>query len=232
MISKSEDYKKAIELRRNGLSYREILSQVEVAKSTLSSWLKSVGLSKEQKQRLTDKKLASALRGAARKKELRVKKTEAIFREAASDIKSISRNELFLIGVALYWAEGSKEKDRHPGSGVQFSNSDPTMVRLYLKWLMEICAVPKDKISFDIYIHESHRDNIKKVMAYWSKCVGFPEESFQHVYFKKNKINTKRKNTGELYFGLLKVRVKASSDLNRKIAGWIKAINKHYWGMV
>lgn len=50
---------KAINLRKRGFSYSEILEQIPVAKSTLSSWLHSIGLSKKQKQRLTEKKLAS-----------------------------------------------------------------------------------------------------------------------------------------------------------------------------
>lgn len=55
MIQKIEEKKKAIELRKQGLSYREILEQIPVAKSSLSLWLRSVGLSKKQKQRLTEK---------------------------------------------------------------------------------------------------------------------------------------------------------------------------------
>lgn len=48
MIMKYSEYKIAIELRKRGLSYSEILMQVPVAKSTLSIWLHSVGLSKTQ----------------------------------------------------------------------------------------------------------------------------------------------------------------------------------------
>ena len=71
MIPKIEEKNKAIELRKQGLSYKEILEQISVAKSSLSLWLRNVGLSKKQKQRLTEKKLKSALRGAKRKKEIR-----------------------------------------------------------------------------------------------------------------------------------------------------------------
>ena len=39
---------KAIKLRRRGYSYREIMREIPVAKSTLSEWLRSVGLSKHQ----------------------------------------------------------------------------------------------------------------------------------------------------------------------------------------
>ena len=52
---------RAIKLRREGLSYSEILQKIPVAKSTLSLWLRSIGLSKKQVQRLTEKKLLAIL---------------------------------------------------------------------------------------------------------------------------------------------------------------------------
>jgi orotate phosphoribosyltransferase-like protein len=54
------DYKKlqseAIKLRKAGLSYGEIRKKLNVAKSTLSLWLKSIPLTPEQKARLYTKK--------------------------------------------------------------------------------------------------------------------------------------------------------------------------------
>lgn len=46
---------KAIELREQGLSYNEILLQVDVAKSSLSYWLRNIKLTEEQKNRLKEK---------------------------------------------------------------------------------------------------------------------------------------------------------------------------------
>jgi hypothetical protein len=47
---------KAIDLRKKGLSYNEILKKVPVAKSTLSLWFRDIGLAVRQRQRLTAKK--------------------------------------------------------------------------------------------------------------------------------------------------------------------------------
>ena len=60
---KIEEKIKALELRRKGLTYKEILKQVPVAKSTLSLWLREVGLSKTQKQRITQKQIKASQRG-------------------------------------------------------------------------------------------------------------------------------------------------------------------------
>lgn len=109
-MSKPEEKRRAIELRRQGRSYREILERVPVTKSTLS--LRSVGLSQRQRQRLAAKKLAGARRGA---KELRrgrlvraVRTTAAAELEAARYLAN--RDLLWAVGTALYWAEGFKPK--------------------------------------------------------------------------------------------------------------------------
>ena len=60
MEVKALEKSQAIAYRKQGFSYSEILSKVPVAKSTLSEWLKSVGLSKAQKHKLTEKKRLSA----------------------------------------------------------------------------------------------------------------------------------------------------------------------------
>lgn len=232
MVSKFIEKNKAIELRKQGLSYREILQKVPVAKSTLSLWFKSVDISESQKQRLTQKKLLAALRGAKKRKEQRIQITQYIKESAIRDISKITKRELWLMGIMLYWAEGSKEKEGKWGTGVIFNNSDPYMIKLFLKWLLEIIEIIPQDIKFEIYVHENHKKNLKRIRKFWSRVTGFSMSNFNSVYFKKNKINTKRKNTGDRYYGLLRIKVRASSALNRKIFGWIEGINRYYWGVV
>jgi len=80
---------KAINLRKEGYSYSEILRQVLVARSTLSRWLHSVGLSKKQKQRLTRKKWASIRRGWDKWRETRINKTITIINHSVKKTKTI-----------------------------------------------------------------------------------------------------------------------------------------------
>ncbi len=229
MILKYKEKELAIKLRKRGFSYSEILEKVPVAKSTLSLWLRSVGLSKRQKQRLTKKKLSAALRGAlARKNQKRII-TKKIKKEAINEIKNISERDLWMIGTALYWGEGSKEKLN--GSLVQLGNSDPYLIKIFLEWLYEICKIPKSEINVRIYLHVTARHKLKKVQQYWSRATGFPIKDFQKIIWKKNKINTHRKNVGKDYFGLIRISVKKSINLNRKIQGWIEGIYKNC-GMV
>ena len=227
-MKKVQEKIKAIQLRKEGFSYGEILKQVLVSKSTLSLWLRSVGLSKRQKQRLTAKKLASIRRGWEKWHQIRVEKTNKIKAEAIGEMSGLDKNALWLICVALYWAEGSKEKEHNPGQNVQLGNSDPRMIKIFLKWLREVVKTNKEDIKYDIYIHENSKNRIEDVIKFWSSTTNASVDDFKYVYFKKNKIKTKRKNVGDNYWGVLRVTVRKSSSLNRRISGWVEGICKNY----
>ncbi len=223
MKLKIEEKNKAIKFRRQGLSYREILEKIPVTKSSLSLWLKNVKLTNNQKQRLVDKRLVAAKRGAQKMKDIRIALTQKIKEKSKKEIGKLLKRELWLIGIALYWAEGNKEKINRSAK-VLFSNSDPYMIKVFIRWLMEVIELPKERIVFNVILHENNKHRIKEVNDYWLSHTGFPEKSFRKMYFKKNIIKTKRKNIGDNYFGLLRVLVLESSTLNRKIQGWTEGI--------
>lgn len=225
-MSKLREKEKAIKLRKKGFSYSEILKQTPVTKSTLSLWLRSIGLSKRQKQRLTEKKLAAILRGGQAKRDYRLAITKRIKDKARKEIGKLSNRDLWLIGIALYWAEGAKQKEHNVSQKVKFSNSDPMMIKVFLKWLQNICRISKLEITFRIALHEAAINKLAKVQKYWADITGFSINDFGKIDWKKNKINTKRRNIGNNYYGLLNIYIKNSTNLNRKIEGWIEGIYK------
>lgn len=224
MPPKLKEKAKAIELRRKGFSYSEIQKKVHVSNSSLSLWLKNINLTSAQKKRLIRKgNLARGL-GSVTLKLMRIKKTKEIVEAARLEIKQIDNESLNLIGITLYWAEGSKQKVHDPSKEVIFSNSDPYMIKIYLKWLRECLLISEDRIVFEIYIHKSHNKSVQNLAKYWSVITGFPKKSFSKVYYKENKIHSLRKNRGPDYSGVLRISVRKSTDLNRKIQGWIKGV--------
>jgi hypothetical protein len=224
MIRKTAEKAKAITLRKEGKTYSDILRAIPVAKSTLGIWLKDAKLSTPEKQKFTIAKKLASLRGGQAKRKQRIEKQDGIISRANLEIKGISGRELFLIGVIMYWAEGAKEKEYHPGSQLQFSNMDPKMIQIFLIWLKKVCKIDKNMIIFNIFLHKTHKHRVEEIRQYWSKVTGFPVTNFSTVYWKKNNIKTNRKNVGEKYNGVLKIKVKRSSDLVRRIAGWSEGI--------
>lgn len=223
MFDKNLESKKlAIKLRKEGLTYSEILKKVTVAKSTLSLWLNSVNLSKKQKQRVTSKKIEASKKGGLVRKTERINKTEEIKSKSKSEIKSIKPKELFLIGVALYWAEGSKQKKHNVSQGVRFANSDPSMVKLFLAWLNQI-GVSNAQVKYELYIHDTA--DYRKAVDFWSRELKCKPTDLKSIYFKKGSlIPSSRMNRGADYHGLIRVSVGKSTDLNRRIDGWVEGI--------
>ncbi|WP_412733112.1 hypothetical protein [Minisyncoccus archaeiphilus] len=215
------DKNKAIILRQQGYTYSEILKEVSVAKSTLSLWLKEVGLVESQEQRITEKRISGALKGAKTRHLQRISSTQKIKDEARKEIEYLSKRELWLIGISLYWAEGSKEKDNGTRSGVVFSNSDPRMILLFVKWLRDVLIVSDQDLIYELYIHEVV--GVKSAQIYWSQILSIPVATLR-TYFKRSKEKIGRKNIGKEYYGLIRVRVRKSTNLNRKISGWAEGI--------
>lgn len=222
---KLKEKQKAVELRKEGLSYSEILKEISVAKSTLSLWLREVGLSNRQKQRLTQKKLAAIKRAGEKSHKLRMERWNDIKKKASQEVGSLSNREGWLLGVALYWAEGAKEKEIGSATNIKFSNSDELMILFFREWLNKFLKVSYDQMLFELYIHETADWELAR--KFWaSKLQVWPQKI--RVYFKKNKIRTKRKNVGDKYHGLIRICVNGSSSLVRKISGWTDGICKNY----
>lgn len=224
MITKFAEKELAITLRKQGKSYNEILTVVPVAKSTLSLWLRSVGMSKKQAQVLTDRKRQSQLRGGEARRNTRINSTALILSDAKKTIGTLSKREKLLIGTALYWAEGAKEKTYRPSVRLDFANSDPEMIRFYLSWLRQIIGVADTDIQIILHIHENRLSDMDAFKNYWLKATNLKLENFAKSVIKRHKPKTKRHNITDTYHGLVAIRVRRSTMLNRRVLGWIHGI--------
>jgi hypothetical protein len=208
-------------MRQEGRSYREIRAEVPVSKSTLSLWLKDVPISDEQRALLRQKQVTGGERRATALRARRIASEKRIMDEAASEIGELSARELFIAGVVLYWAEGSKQKPWRVRTSTTLINSDPSMIRLYVAWL-RLLDLPITRLTAYVSIHETA--DVREAEAYWSEISGIPLDQFRKATIKRHKPRTNRRNTGAEYRGCLIIRVRRSTDLYRQIAGWYGGI--------
>lgn len=221
MVIKKEERAQAIKLRQQGFSYNEILEKVSVAKSTLSVWLKDTGVAKRHQQKFTLKRKLAQQKAQEACRDARIHRELISIEAARKEITKISKRDLWLIGIALYWAEGAKQREHNVSQKVSFNNSDPKMILLFNKWLKEICSRKTSEITYSIYIHKTA--NIKKAGRFWEDLL---HTKIEKMYFKSHNPKTNRKNTKEDYFGLLRIDVKRSTELNRTIKGWVLGITE------
>lgn len=222
-VQKNKTKQKALELRSQGKSYKEISTILGISKSTLSYWLNRIEITSEQKAVLLEKQREGRLKGAQKRKTWRITKEHSILAKAAIEISRISRRELWLLGIMAYWCEGSKQKANNISGRVIFANSDPFLIKLFVKWIKEICKVSENRLVYTLYIHET--GNLDASFNFWSKVLGVNKDYFAKTVLKKHNISTNRKYDNDLYFGLLRVTVRNSTDLNRQIKGWIDGVN-------
>ncbi len=119
--------------------------------------------------------------------------------------------------MALYWAEGAKDKPYDRRENVLFVNSDPGVIKLYLAWL-DLLGVEPDRLRYRVMIHMTA--DVEGAKRYWADLVGVDVSVFQKTTIKKHNPTTVRKNVGDTYRGCLVIRVSQGADLYRRIEGW------------
>ena len=167
-------------LRRRGYTYTEICAKLgTVPKGTLAGWFKGIRLNSEQQARIRAKIVASGARGRPLARQVLQAKLEtwkSSKRHAAQTfVKAIQIvPELAKLACALlYLAEGHK----YPASKyLGFSNTDPTIIRLFLELFRSSFQVEESK--FRCRVSRRHDQDYRVLKEYWSKVTQIPVERF------------------------------------------------------
>jgi len=131
-MAKRKEKEKAIQLRKLGKSYREIRALLPVSKASLSLWLRDYPLSAKKMRELRDFNVKRIEHYQETRRRQRDIKLAEIYKTEKARILPLSRNELLIAGLFLYWGEGSKST---LSNYVAFSNTDPAMIVFFIKWL-------------------------------------------------------------------------------------------------
>lgn len=203
---------RARELRRAGRTYDEIVTELGVSKSSVSLWVRDLPKPRPSPERMHAMREARWAPYRERRDRERVRALEAAERE----VGTLTDRELFLIGVGLYWAEGSKSKPYRRDETVVFINSDPGMIQVFLAWLT-LLGVEPERWRFRVMIHESA--DVESAERHWAELVGRDVADFDKTTLKRHNPKTVRKNVGADYRGCLTVRVRQGADLYRRVEG-------------
>ncbi len=217
------DRRKAIDLRKKGMTYSDIRKELDISKSTLSDWLRKYPLTIDQmglleKTKKKNKALAieKAIRTKRKKREARLVFT---YDKERRRFLSLNRRELEIAGLFLYWGEGNKRMN----GPISINNTDPQVLTFALFWLTSSLDISKDRIK--IYLHLYRDMNIGKEMQFWSKELGLPLSQFAKPYIKESKrSDVDHKGFGHGTCGLTVSNVR----LKEKIMMGIKAIANNY----
>ena len=221
-MSKSVQKIEARKLRSQGKSIKKIARKLHVSVSSVSSWCKDVELTATQKA-ILEKNARNPYYGGRgvylkklkRKTDSKIKRLK---KTGARQIGKLSKRELFLVGAALYWAEGFK-KDTQAG----LASLDPDMIKLFKKWLKDCFGYQNFDLIFRVTANISHKHRIGEIEKYWSLILEVPLNQFQKPFFQNVKWKKTYENPNE-YYGVLRVKVRKSKDFLRTIYGFIDGL--------
>ncbi|MER6099486.1 hypothetical protein ABT154_27270 [Streptomyces sp. NPDC001728] len=205
---------RARELRLQGMTYDGIQVELGCSKSSISLWVRD--LPKPERKRSREEASAIARRGWEPTLSRREEERRATKRLAAADIGDLSDRELFLLGVGLYWAEGTKDKPHARRERVTFVNSDPGMIRVFTAWL-DLLGIEPERRRYYVMIHETADTAVAE--KHWGDLIGAEASRFGKTTLKRHNPRTNRKNVSDGYHGCLAIQILGSADLYRRIEG-------------
>lgn len=170
------------------LYYKEYCSMKEIGEKFGVSWgavyyfmkrhnLKRRTFSEENRIRFSKKPLSFCLKSNLSKSEYRLK----------------------IMGIMIYWAEGSRVGVK--SEIVDFANSDPEMIKIFISFLRKICGIDESKLRVLLYCYSNQ--NVNNLINFWSTLTKISKIQFTKPYvrddFKKNKVN-------KMFYGLVHIR--------------------------
>ncbi|MEI7709733.1 MAG: helix-turn-helix domain-containing protein [bacterium] len=178
---------KAVKFRKQGKSIRDIEKSLGIPRSTLSGWFRTVTLTPSQNRALKNKNRKSLIK--ARKKAViwhnqqKSNRLRSAEDEAEKTLLKIENTaEIVELALALlYLGEGSKKSPT-----TCMGNSDPLILKFFLKVILTIYKIDIEKIRFDLHIRaDQNGDSLKK---YWAKELKAPLHRFMTVSIDKRTI--------------------------------------------
>jgi transcriptional regulator with XRE-family HTH domain len=197
---KTEEQRRARELRAQGCSVKEIERTVGVARSTVSRWVRDVPLGDDQRRALAERVTEGRLQAAERKAHAARVLRNSYQQEGRRLARE--RDGSYAAGCMLYWAEGDKRRNT-----LGLANSDPHLLRLFASFLRRHFGVADDAFRVYCNLFADHAARQQEIEAFWLSSLELPP-----TCLRKSTINTyskysEKKRANKLPYGTCKLFV-------------------------
>src|SRR5215212_6609031 len=139
---KLEAQEQAREMRARNLTLQDIATELGVAKSSVSLWVRDVPFT-PSKRRTGPQRRPHPLH------EAKLVQIASLDAEGIERIGTLSDGAFLAAGIALYAGEGSKTD-----GAVKFANTDPRMIRFFCAWLRRYFSIDEQRLRVHVYLHQ------------------------------------------------------------------------------
>lgn len=106
----------------------------------------------------------------------------------------------------LYWAEGSKGRNT-----VQFSNSDPAMVRFFASFLRRYYGVRDEAFRVECNLFADHLERQHEIEQFWLDELALPRSSLRNSTVNVYSKHSQKKRRNKLPYGTVRVCVHSTA---------------------
>lgn len=195
-----EKIKEIQNLRKQGLSIKEIARNTNSGVATVSKYILDVKISDDGQKRLLKRRYHSRT------------KSEETWNDtlliANKLIGNLNDRDKLLIAISLYWGEGTKKE-------LNLINGDPDMIKFFLNSIL-ILGIKKSDIKINIRYYSNQ--NKKDITKFWLSFLNLNTDNL--VGYEKVTSN----GINKLEYGMCRLRVSKSSYYHKLIVNSISLI--------
>lgn len=187
------------------MPYKRIATRLGVSPSSVYAWTSDIQLTEEQK--------AANLRGPRGplnpedvRRRAKAWAARCRQRRAASqqEGRAAARrgDPLHLAGCMLYWAEGGKGRN-----AILFTNSDPSMVAFFRRFLVEALDIAPEDIHLSINVYTNNGMSIDQIESYWLDLLKLPKSSARGHILNHMPTSSSGRAKNKLPYGVARLSV-------------------------
>ena len=121
----------------------------------------------------------------------------------------------------LYWGEGFKGNKDSKLTTVDFANSDPDMIRVFMKAFRSVYDFDERKLRVLLYCYKNQ--NIPSLINFWSRLTSIPKGQFTKPYIN----NVSGSQLNRMKYGLVHIRYN-DKKLLLEMKNLIESIKSEY----
>ncbi len=139
-------------------------------------------------------------------------------KEALESFEKYKNNPVFLSGIILYWAEGTRLSKNYRKYQLAFTNSDSNLTIFYCNFLEKYFSdIDNQDWRIELFLYPDIQPT--EAISYWSRTLAIPRNQF----IKPQILSSSGTQNKKLEFGTCCVYVN-SKDACLKMQAWIEAV--------
>lgn len=198
------------------MTYKRIARVLSVSPASAFAWTRDIALTPEQVARNRVHEADPAVIAARAATWRRKNRERRLAFQDEGRVRARTADPLHQAGCMLYWAEGTKERNC-----AKLANSDPHMVRFFVRFLRECFRVRNEHLSLRLNVYLGNDLALGDIEAYWLEVLGLPTSALRRHSIDHFPASSSGRKRNKLPYGVCTVRA-GSTRIVQHIYGAIQ----------